>query len=44
MVLRIWLMVLIFSTLYYCNRLYGESFPTEVERPAGYLYKINYDD
>jgi hypothetical protein len=44
MVLRIWLMVLVFSTLYYCNRLYGDSITAEVEMPAGYSYKLNYDD
>ena len=44
MVLRIWLMVLVLSTLYYGSRIYGDTFYLESEAPALHLYKLNYDD
>lgn len=44
MVLRIWLIVLILTTLYYGNRLYGDSFYPESGAPAPHVYKLNHDD
>lgn len=44
MVLRIWLMVLVLSTLYYGGRLYGEDLIHNDEVDYSHSYKLNYDD